>query len=443
MKDGGERVIWKPTAFQSAFLSAPEREVLAGGSAGCGKTDCLLVAALSQTGNAKHRALILRKGFPQMRDLIARSHEFFIPLGAMFNEQKSAWTFRGGAKIEFGFLDSPEDRFRYLGRQFSFIGFDELCEWGADGVDANGEPVASSYVYLLSRLRAARDSGLRLEVRATCVPAGAGKSWVQQRFGISDEGGASMRVDHATGYHRRFIPGRISDNPHLAGGEYERQLQALPDAQRKALLLGRWDTMEGAIFSEFNFNVHICDPFNIPREWRRWRSCDDGFANPAAVLWLAHDRDINDVVYVTQELYRSGLTPEALAQNILIMDGGHNLRGVIDSAAFADSGMGARGDVMNKLGCRWQPVDKYPGSRLAGLSAIHSRLALRDGGRSTGLRIFRDRCPNLVRELTSLVYSTTRPEEIAAGCSDHAVDALRYALLYRPIEGRRVRLGGI
>jgi hypothetical protein len=438
-----KRVIWQPTEKQSDFLSAPEREVLYGGSAGAGKSDALLVAALSQTGNKAHRALILRKGFPQMRDLIARSFELFRPLGAIFNEQKSTWKFPSGAKIEFGFLDSPEDRFRYLGREFSFIGWDELCEWPADGSDASGEPVSTSYTYLMSRLRTVKGSGLRLEVRATCVSAGPGKSWVQQRFGISDDGSASARVDQAMGYHRRFIPGRISDNPHLAGSEYERQLKALPDAQRKALLDGRWDTTEGAIFSEFNFNVHICDAFDIPREWRRWRSCDDGFANPAAVLWLAHDRDINDVVYVERELYRSGLTPEALAREVLALDQGHNLRGVIDSASFADTGMGARGDVMNKLGCRWQPVEKYPGSRLAGLSAIHSRLALRDGGRSTGLRIFSDRCPNLVRELTSLVYSTTRPEEIAAGCSDHAVDALRYGLLYRPVEGRRVRLAGI
>jgi hypothetical protein len=124
------------------------------------------------------------------------------------------------------------------------------------------------------------------------------------------------------------------------------------------------------------------------------------------------------------------------------LDGGENPAGVIDSAAFADTGMGARGDIMNKLGCCWRPVDKYPGSRLHGLSAIHSRLALRDGGRSAGLRIFRDRCPNLVRELTSPIYSTRNPEEIDAGCSDHAVDALRYGLLFRPIEGRRVRLGG-
>jgi hypothetical protein len=84
-----------------------------------------------------------------------------------------------------------------------------------------------------------------------------------------------------------------------------------------------------------------------------------------------------------------------------------------------------------------------PGSRLAGLSAIHARLALRDNGRRAGLKIFRVCCPNLVRTLPALVYSARTPEEIDPSCEDHAVDALRYGLLWKKPEGRRVRLGGI
>jgi hypothetical protein len=102
--------------------------------------------------------------------------------------------------------------------------------------------------------------------------------------------------------------------------------------------------------------------------------------------------------------------------------------------------MGARGDAMNKLGCRWQPVEKYPGSRLAGLSAIHARLAFRDNGRSVGLKVFRGRCPNLVRTLSALVYSTRNPEEVDPSCEDHAIDALRYALLFKPSRFARVRV---
>jgi hypothetical protein len=52
--------------------------------------------------------------------------------------------------------------------------------------------------------------------------------------------------------------------------------------------------------------------------------------------------------------------------------------GVIDSASFADTGLGheagrgGRADVMNSLGCRWQPSETGEGSRIAGKSLVHA-----------------------------------------------------------------------
>ena len=103
------------------------REVLFGGSVGSGKTDAILMAALSQVDNKHHQALILRRTFPMLRDLIGRSHELFLPLRARFNRQESVWTFPSGARVEFGFLDADEDKYRYMDRQFSMLGWDELA----------------------------------------------------------------------------------------------------------------------------------------------------------------------------------------------------------------------------------------------------------------------------------------------------------------------------
>jgi hypothetical protein len=44
-----------------------------------------------------------------LRDMIGRSHELFLPLGATFNKGTSQWTFPSGAILEFGFLDADED----------------------------------------------------------------------------------------------------------------------------------------------------------------------------------------------------------------------------------------------------------------------------------------------------------------------------------------------
>jgi len=176
---------------------------------------------------------------------------------------------------------------------------------------------------------------------------------VKNRWNIPYDGGSSEVIDPATGFRRVFILARISDNPYLAGTAYERQLEALPEATRRALLEGRWDVFEGAVFSEWNPRIHVCDPFAIPAEWEIWRGADDGFASPAAVLWFAHD-EIHDRVYVIAELYRRGMTPETFARVVRQIDrslpvkigseGIDNdmpLDGVIDSASFADVALAA------------------------------------------------------------------------------------------------------
>ena len=429
-------MVWTPTERQKEFLSAPEREVLYGGALGGGKTDALLACALSQTANGKHRALFLRRSFPQLRSVIERSHELFRPLGGTYNIATSQWTFPSQSKIEFAFLDSPTDQWRYAGRSFNCICWDELAEW----------PNPDAYVYLLSRLRTTKDSGLRLEVRSSANPLGPGSSWVRARFKIPDDGGPSTCQDEQTKYHRRFIPARIQDNIYLAGSDYERQLQALPLAKRRALVEGRWDAVSGAVFEEFSHEKHVIDPFPIPFSYDVWRSCDDGFRAPCCVLWFAHDRDNADTIYVVRELYQSGLTASELARQVLRIDfsipidiGGEvvmndcPLDGIIDSSAFSDNGQGSRGDEMNRrLGLNWKAAEKSWGSRLGGISAIHERLAQRPDG-TVGLKIFKH-CTNLIHELPSLTYDPAGSEDIDQNCtSDHCFDALRYGLTRRKV----------
>jgi len=435
-------VVWTPNPGpQIEFLACPAREVLFGGAAGGGKSDGLLMAALSQVKNHAHRALIMRRTFPQLRDLIERSHQLFCPLGAEYNRQDRQWRFPTGAVVEFGFLDTDEDKYNYQGRAFSFLGFDELTQWPADSIDAAGEPVNGAYLYLLSRLRTQEGTGLRLEVRATTNPGGVGHNWVKCRWGIPDDGSASERRDPATGYRRVFIPARLKDNPFLANTDYERGLDALAEADRKTLKEGRWDVYAGSVFSEWDPRVHVCDPFPIPESWSKWRGADDGYAAPACVLWFTHD-ETYDRIYIVRELYRSKMTPEVMAREVLALDGGEEWDGVIDAASFADVGLGGgRANLMNKLGCKWRPSEKGAGSRLAGKSAIHARLALRADG-IPGLIVFRN-CQNLIRTLPALPYDHKNPEDVADHTEDHAYEALRIGLTRKVRWCRMVRVYGL
>src|SRR5439155_45732 len=192
-------------------------------------------------------------------------------------------------------------------------------------------------------------------------------------------------------------------------------------------------------------------------EWEVWRGADDGFAAPACVLWLAHDPTY-DRIYIVDEIYEGGLTPERMAQAVLAkdrslkidmgdgttIDNDCGVDGVIDSASFADvglgdeSGRGGRAEIMNRMGCRWSPSPKGAGSRVAGVSAVHQRLALKADGFG-GLVVFRN-CRNLVRTLPAMVYSRTNPEDISTDCEEHAVKALMYGLTRKVTHFARVRV---
>ncbi len=289
-------ILWEPTPKQAEFLACPAREVLYAGSVGAGKTDAIIMSAVSQTGNKNHRALILRRTFPQLRDVVARAHELFLPLGATFSKQENVFVFRSGARVELGFLDAPEDMYRYMGRAFTALLWEELTSWPGDSIDNEGQPVSGAYIYMMSRLRST-DPTLRLEIRASCTPGGQGATWVKARWNIPDSGESSEVIDKSTGYRRLFIRATITDNPYLANTEYARSLESLPTAQHRALVQGRWDSYEGQVFSEWDYNRHTCEPFPIPVEWEVWRGADNGYAAPCAVLYLALDK-IHDRIYV-------------------------------------------------------------------------------------------------------------------------------------------------
>lgn len=248
-----QKILWRPSPRQEALLAAPEKEVLFGGAAGGGKSDSLLIDALGLHQGAiyesDYQALLIRRTYPDLKDLIERSHAIYPLFGGKYDKQDHVWRFPGGARIEFGHIQHPQDRFKYRGRAFAYIGWDELTLF----------PTDVAYVYLLSRLRSVNPK-IRCYVRSTTNPDGPGFRWVKLRWSIPKEGTETRQrievTDPETGrlseYFRRFIPSKLSDNPYLNDSGYRETLLMLPEEERNALLLGQWDqiAVRGAYYAE-------------------------------------------------------------------------------------------------------------------------------------------------------------------------------------------------
>ena len=417
---------------QTEFLAAGEKDVLYGGAAGGGKSFAMIVDPLRYCHKKAHRALILRRSMPELREMIDKSRELYPQAfpGAKFREVEKLWNFPSGAKVEFGFLERDADVYRYQGQAYSWIGFDEITHL----------PTEFSWNYLASRLRTT-DPEIQTYLRCTANPGGVGATWVKRRYIEPSESNTSFTG--TDGLTRKFIPAKLADNPYLANdGVYEQMLKSLPPIQRRQLLEGNWEVAEGAAFVEFDPNVHVITPFELPIAWERVKGIDYGYASESCCLWGTID--INDgTLIIYRELYKKGLTGEELGAIIGDMElvDPFSVPGVLDTAAWAKTGTTGPtvGEALVRAGHKLRRADK---NRIQGKIQIHEFLKVRENGRPK-LQIF-NTCPNLIRELQSIPLSKTNPEDVDTHASDHAYDALRYMIMSRPrMDSPLERLRGI
>ena len=448
-------VIWQPQPKQALFMSRPEDEALYGGAAGGGKSDALVIEATRQVEIPHYKGLILRKTFPQLTELIEKSLLYYPPAfpGARYNDSKHTWTFPSGAKIVFGSMQYTKDKQNYQGKAYDFIAFDELTHF-----------THAEYIYLLSRNRA-NGPGTRCYMRATANPGGIGHGWVKDRFITAAHPMKTIwekvKIQMPDGQlkeiwkSRIFVPSSVFDNQALLTNDpgYLANLAALPEAEKKALLYGDWDSFTGQYFTEFRDDpehygdhlwTHVIEPFEVPDTWEIYRSFDWGFAKPFSCDWWAMDHDGR--AYLILQYYGCTgepnvgikMNPGDVFAEIARIEREHRwlkgkrILGVADTAIWASDGGPAIIESAEANSVYFEQADK---TRIPGWMQMHYRFAFDETGRP--MMYFFNTCKAAIRTIPLLQYSERVPEDLDTEGEDHFADSCRYFCMMRPLPPKK------
>lgn len=442
--------MWLPHAgAQEDFCSRNEFESLYGGAAGPGKTDCLIALATRYVAFPDYKGLILRRTYPQLQEIIDRCFKRYPSLGGVLRSTEHRWYFPSGATINLGHMQHENDKYNYQGKEFQFIGFDELTQF-----------TETQYTYLLSRARTTNPSILP-RVRCTTNPGGIGHQWVKERFVTIAPHGKTF-IDPKTGLSRVFIPGTVKDNPSLFETDpgYVSRLEALPEIEKLRLLHGIWDAFEGQVFPELSVRTHGIEPFDIPHEWEKWFVLDWGYAKPFSCGWYAMDYDGRIFRYRewygckenerdvglkmnAQDVARGILEREKPGEKIRTRIADPSIWNIIpDTRRNEVRGPSVYDDMMAQ-GVFFLKADN---DRAQGKLQVHKRLTLQEEiDASTGealqdaaqFYVFTDQ-KHFWRCMLEMREDPKNPDDVDTDQEDHIYDEVRYSCMFKPMRPKKV-----
>ena len=259
-------------------------EILFGGAAGGGKSFALVADVYEYCKLPKASALLFRRTFPELQESIINKALEFYPLESYkYNSSEKIMTFVNGSRLKFGYLENENDKFRYQGGEWGYIGFDELTHFSE-----------TQYLYMKSRNR--NTKGYPNVMRGTSNPGGKYHDWVKDRFIDKAKPNEIRETIEEVGEKKYvtkllYIPSLLKDNPNLNEDEYTKSLMHLPDIEREALLNGNWELSFGEIFKRSDFKViteeqfKLMTNFEVDEDWE----LEEGYGETSLINYMTVD----------------------------------------------------------------------------------------------------------------------------------------------------------
>lgn len=222
------------------------------------------------------------------------------------------------------------------------------------------------------------------------------------------------------------------DNPFISESAKNAMKQSLSEQELKSRQFGEFLDVGGKVYPEFDENVNVIEPFQIPYEWQDKLSIDPGLKNPLSCHWYAVDYDGN--VYVVAEHYESGRDIRYHCEVIhRISDEMHwhrNSNGMIEALIDSAANQTTLASIRSVADLFYDynilvntNVNK---DVFSGIQRVKSYLKNSLG--ESKLFIF-NTCKNMIREMKAYRWGNgDNPVKV----DDHSLDELRYYIMSRP-----------
>lgn len=317
-----------------------------------------------------------------------------------------------GGLSKLGFKSCDQGREKFQGTSLDFVWFDE-------------EPPYD--VYLECKMRVLDRKG---EIFGTMTPL-KGLTWVYNEIYLNDKNNAEVWSEQI----------EWSDNPFLDKEEVESLKSSLSEEELESRCYGKFLTHGGLVYPEFDPNVHVIEPFDVPKEWYDNISIDPGLKNPLSAHWYAVDYDNN--IYVIDEHYESlkdvSYHAKVIKQKCEKLGWHIGYSGKIE--ALIDSAAGQRtlaseksvSELFYENGISVNP--KVNKDLYSGINRVKAYLM--NVNKVPKLFIFKN-CVNLIREIKSYTWGSG---DVPIKKDDHSLDELRYYIMSRPenIEPKKIK----
>ncbi len=309
--------------------------------------------------------------------------------------------FGGISKI--GFKSCDQGREKFQGTSLDYVWFDE-------------EPPLD--IYTECKMRVLDKAGI---LYGTMTPL-KGLTWVYEQIYLNNNNDPDVWYEQM----------EWADNPFLKKEEIDKLTKSLAYDELDSRRYGNFSGFGGRVYGEFDENIHVIDPFDVPKDWYDNISIDPGLNNPLSCHWYAVDYDGN--VYVIAEhfeaekdiVYHSNKIKEISARLGWKTNYSGKIEALIDSAANQKTLASVKSvtELFAEQGILVNP--KVNKDLFSGISRV--KQYLKDASGRSRLYIFRN-CTNLIREFKSYYWSDS---DVPIKADDHSLDELRYYIMSRP-----------